>query len=380
MPTLLIGWELGAGNGHLHRLVPIIDWYLRRGWNIVAAVRARAAAEALFAPFRCFPEGSLSIIQAPIFLHRVQGAGTTSSLAELMARIGFADPTLLRPVVSAWQRIVAEARPDAVISDMAPSLNIALRGTLPNAVIGNGWTIPPDTTNPISFVSRPGAQLSAIDASDRILETVARVAGGTYFERFCDLLRGSANFVCTLEMLDPYKEHRSEGYYWPFEIPSQAAAPAQEPDQGFIYLPKDHPVLGAVVSAIESGTLAFRGYFSGEEFKRPNLHASSSPLDLSAELPRSRIAVHHGGLATAIQCIVHCVPQIISALDWEKRVIASGVEAAGHGMAIPPNADAKSLAHAIDYAATLTPKTQPYCRMKTVSPRQTLSVLGAVVG
>ena len=130
MPTLLIGWELGGGGGHIHRLVPIIGRYLERGWTIVAALRLRHAAQELFAETfgASLANGRLKVVQAPIFLHRSRGPTDASSLAELFAHIGFAEPELWAPVVSAWERLIALHRPDAIISDMAPSLNLAASG------------------------------------------------------------------------------------------------------------------------------------------------------------------------------------------------------------------------------------------------------------
>ncbi|MGK6321335.1 nucleotide disphospho-sugar-binding domain-containing protein [Sphingomonas sp. DT-204] len=375
MPRLLIGWELGAGAGHLHRLVPIIDLYLSRGWSVVAAVRARAAANALFARFeRHLADGSLSAVQAPIFLHPSRGPTDAASLPELLAHMGFAEADLVRPVVGAWHRVLIDARPDAIISDMAPSLNIAARGKLPLIVIGNGWTIPPDTADPVPFQLRPGAQAAASEAAMRVLDTVSKVDGKPCFGRFSDLLRGSANLVCTLDLFDPYRDHRNEDYYWPVEI-APPAATSHERDRGFVYLPKNHPALASVLRAIEAGSIPFRGHFSGVEPSARNLVASAAPMKLADELPRSRLAVHHGGLGTAIECLIHGVPQMISFLDYEKFVITRGLEAAGAGIAFPPRADAAALARAFERVAKLVPKAPEYSRMKTRSPDETLSAL-----
>lgn len=380
MPRLLIGWELGAGAGHLHRLIPIIDFYLSRGWSVAAAVRARAAANALFARFeRHLADGSLSVVQAPIFLHPSRGPTDAASLPELLAHMGFAEPDLVGPVVRAWQRILIDARPDAVISDMAPSLNIAARGKLPLVVIGNGWTIPPDAADPVPFLLRAGAQTAASEASTRVLDVILKVDGKPRFERFCDLLRGSANLVCTLDLFDPYRDHRAEDYYWPVEIAPPAAA-SRNRDRGFVYLPKNHPALASVLRAIEIGSMPFRGYFPGAGATARNLVTSAAPLKLADELPRSRLAVHHGGLGTAIECLIHGVPQMISFLDYEKFVIARGLEAAGAGAAFPPRADAAMLARAFERVAKLVPKAPEYSRMKTRSPDETLSALHGWIG
>lgn len=374
MPTVLIGWELGAGNGHLHRLVPIIQSYLQREWNVVAAVRAKTAAQRLFAPLigACESEkGRLEVVQAPIFLHQAPPI-SVGSLAQIMANIGFADLSVLRPVVSAWKRILDSVRPDAVLSDMAPSLNIAVGDPTAVVVIGNGWTIPPDTATPMPFADGRGPISMVIDAADRVLGVATALGGKT--DRFSDLLRGRENLVCTLEPFDPYADARSEDYCWPFEI-LRPVLSEQARDQGLIYFPRDHPALATVLPAIEIGSLGFQGYFTGEMRSAINLTASPSPLDLREQLPRSTVAIHHGGLATAIECLINRVPQFVCPVDFEKHIIARGLERTGYGMAFPANVDPAILAAAIAKMAEARLPMLQLSRMQTCSSGETLQLL-----
>lgn len=376
MRTLLIGWELGGGAGHIHRLVPIIARYLADDWTVVAALRLRHTAEAHFAPL--FPvelaTGRLVVVQAPIFLHR-RRAMRASSLAEMFAQIGFAEPELLTPVVRAWERLLLAHQPDALISDIAPSLNLAAAGRMPVVVIGNGWTIPPDTEKAALFDERPDARLAANRAAAMVAESVRRVTDGrSGSERFSDLLRGTDNFICTLPVFDPYEGQRREPYHWPFEIPSSARSLDREPT-GVIYLPRDHPALPAVFDAISKGTRAFTGYFSGDVPARANLHVSPVPLDLAEMLPRSAVAIHHGGLGTAINCWVHRVPQVVLPADTEKMVVGRGLQRSKAGIALPIQASAQQMLLAIKSAAAVSVDEPNRTRMATLDPKDTLAAL-----
>ena len=37
--TLLVGWELGGGRGHVEHLVPVVNAWLDQGWRVTVALR-----------------------------------------------------------------------------------------------------------------------------------------------------------------------------------------------------------------------------------------------------------------------------------------------------------------------------------------------------
>jgi hypothetical protein len=377
VPTLLIGWELGGGGGHIHRLVPIIGHYLERGWTIIAALRLRQAGQALFARrfAASLADGRLTVVQAPIFLHRSRGAQSASSLVEIFAHIGFAEAELWMPVVSAWERLIALHRPDAIISDIAPSLNLAASGRLPLIVIGNGWTIPPDIDGPVTFSNEIDPRFSANAAAERVVETASKVTRGRHSSgRFSDLLRGKANMVCTLQALDPYEKDRHEQYFWPFEIPAVGGEPKTR-ERGFIYLPQKHPALSAVLAAVAAGDLEFDAYLDGYQPTCRNLRVAEQPLDLPRILPKAVLAIHHGGLGTAIECWVDHVPQLVLPLDTEKMIVGRGVAEARAGGILRPDVREHELQAMIEKVVRLSVSDPDCSRMATTRPEESLNVL-----
>lgn len=373
---LLIGWELGAGMGHAHRMVPIASAYLSRGWKVTVAarhvLRVKEALSFLLDQHNC----RLSVLQAPIFLHRAPITPRPPvSLAEIFARTGFADARLCRPVIRAWCRLLDAIAPDIVLSDFAPSLNVAVAGNCPLLVIGNGWTIPPKQGLP-TFAGRTHDSATR-EAGDRIVKVLQGASEGRWQgSSFCDLLRGDANFVCTLPQLDPYCPHRTGEHYWPVEIPSADTIQASVRDDVIVYLPGDHPALSLVCAVAERLPWRFHVY-AGSADHTPDGHLlfSSQPLNLNALLPSACLAIHHGGLGMANWCLVHRVPQVIFPTDTEKFLVGRGVIGAGAGLMVGTSAAASDTVKNMELLARHALVSPDIKGMQTTSDIDTLTAL-----
>ncbi|QPI73404.1 glycosyltransferase [Sphingobium sp. Cam5-1] len=328
-----------------------------------------------FADFRAeLDDGRLSIVQAPIFLHRSPSIGKISSLAEILAQIGFADPQLLGPVVRAWERLIGKVQPSVILSDAAPSLNIAASGRLPVIVIGNGWTVPPDRAElPPLLATGDASQIKL--ASAHILDAVERVAKRNIVH-FPALLRGVANYICTLKMLDPYNFCRDEALHWSPEIepPSKDAVPSR--DMVLIYLPMKHPAIQPLIKVAHAVPMQQYAYFGGARYPETgNLQVSPTPIDFRAEVPGCRLIVHHGGLGTALQALVQGVPQIICPADLEKSLIATAISASGAGAVLTFPISSQNVATAIQRALACPSQPPSLSELVTRSPQETLTSL-----
>jgi UDP:flavonoid glycosyltransferase YjiC (YdhE family) len=341
MPALLIGWELGAGIGHLHRMVPIVDAYLARGWTVTVAARHLAKAREIVSSAFADQDEPPSVVQAPIFLHHAPALPKPpASLAHLFGHIGFADPALCRPVIRAWRRLIDAVKPDLILSDFAPSLNVAANSEIPLFVIGNGWTIPPAGRLP---AFREGFDPSVDEVGQIVVRTLQTASEGLWRgSDFCETLRRDIVFICTLPELDPYRQHREHEHYWPIEIPTPAARHANCGDV-IVYLPGDHPALSLIAAAAARLPWHFQTYTGTSDHGSPHgFRRSVVPLDLATLLPKARLAIHHGGLGMANWCLSHRVPQAIFPMDLEKLLVGQGVEQAKAGALIaaqtPPDA------------------------------------------
>lgn len=325
--TLLIGWELGAGRGHVERLVPVIRLYLERGWKVVAVLRDVPLGNACFAGLRDrYGPGRLHVAQAPRFRNRRFPDQPLVSLPQIYCYMGFDDLEMVAPLVRQWEVLLRHFRPDAVLSDASPALNLAVRGRLPLSVIGNGWTLPPDCDampllKPVpEGVAFPDFEANVVACASA---AVGRVRAP---ERFCDLLRGDRNALCVIPELDPYREHRTDRYYWSPEMPAPASVDPAERRGGLVYLPADHPARASVTEACAKSNIAFKGYFGGAGAGRfGNLTVYDRPIDFIREVPRSKVVIHHGGLGTAMWAMVNHVSQWPCARDTEKSLTAHAV-------------------------------------------------------
>lgn len=347
-PTVLIGWELGAGEGHLARLVPIVRALRERGWTVVAAVRDVQRARRILASVgRRDGPGQFILGQAPIFLHRVEKRSPASSLAEILADIGFADAELIKPVLDAWANLLMQFRPDVVISDMAPTLNLAACGRVPVIVIGNGWTIPPALV-PLPPLIEGAFNAESVCSAEGAICGAFQIASGHHVENFASTLRGETNFVFTLPALDPYAAYRTDTLYFPPELSILEGAD-QRTGHALIYLPKGHPSIEAVLSVFPHRDVHARAYIgSPPKTERSDVSISSQPLDFSTVLPQAPFIIHHGGLGTANFALALGVPQVILPTDLEKMLIGRGVVKAGAGAMGRLDEDVTALGRLID--------------------------------
>lgn len=378
MKTVLIGWELGAGRGHVERLVPIVSAYRARGWRVIAALRdAQLGADILGPSQRRDENSSLTIVRAPIFSHTDIDSGPVNSIAEILAKTGFSRPEFVRPLLANWDAMLARYQPDIVISDCAPSLNTVARGKVPLTVIGNGWTLPPDSDLPLALTVEQGGEGAIRDAGEAVLTAMyAASPFSPEVQRFTDLLRGDHNLACTLAEIDPYRAIRDELLYWPFEISAPTARMEQSRSGGLIYLPKRHPARGLVEREAGRLNMQFDAYFNGPPMCRSrSVAVHVHPIDFGKVIHSRQLVIHHGGLGTTTWCMANRVPQLIFPHDLEKMLIAKGVVEGGYGYAISSQAANLNFKAAVEATINLTVPEFDIGRMATLSPEASIDAI-----
>jgi rhamnosyltransferase subunit B len=374
--TVLVGWELGAGRGHLEHLSPIIAGLLARGRRVVAAMRDVALSRAVFGRLSPALTANFTLCQAPILLHRAQPGPPTRSLAEAMARAGFGDLDLIRPVVQTWRQLIDQVAPDVVIADFAPSLVCAARGRVGSVVVGNGWTIPPDAHPVPAFPFSDYDGGSAAQAECQVVSAIADIAGLDWRpERFAHLLRGDRNFLFGHPWLDAYEGRRSDAVYWPPNIPHPTRCQGLRRAGVTVYLPARHPARANLIEAIAALGVEAVAYFDGEMPDGPPiLTVSPTPLALDDCLPGTACFVHHGGLGVTTWGLTRGSPQVLLPVDLEKHLIARAVVGRGYGLASPFNSEA--IARSIQAAMSLTLSAHLGARPDVARPEATI---GAVI-
>ena len=353
MPTILCTWELGAGLGHLNRLLPIARRLKEAGHNIVVAVpnldAARPVVEKNFPEAADSANGAVRIVQGyswPAPTDPSARQVPTLSLADVLRLFRFHEFDRLMAATERWAALLDSVAPDLILADFNPTLRLASEGRVPAVVLGNGYTVPP-AGRPLPPM-RPWQ--TDIPASSRmheaeILQVANRVRvqrGGPAVDHLADLFSGERTFVCTIPEFDPYAAYRTVPTLVPFNVPSVATGPGVEHRQDaplFVYLPANHPLLRAVFNAVGKIGVPCRAYISEADpelvarIAPRNVLIHRKPAPLGELLPQVRGIIHHAGLATAYAAVLAGVPQLVLPLNLEHSITARGLTTFGTAVA-----------------------------------------------
>ncbi|NQW09071.1 MAG: hypothetical protein HQ481_04210 [Alphaproteobacteria bacterium] len=361
---VLFGWEFGAGLGHLTRFRPIAERLVEAGAEVVLALQEIDRAGPFLEASGVASRPGFRVIQAPRWsissdpkLRKIP----THIFADVLRLIGYGDTAALAHRVVAWEDLIAVVRPDVVVGDFSPTLNLAARGRVPRIVIGNGYTIPPAgrAMPPI----RPW-QAEVHDFSKQnekaLLDTVNRVTaarGEPTVPYLADILHGDETFVFSLPLVDPYAKHRPAPTLPPFNMPRGITPQpwdTREPDSVFLYLPRNHAQTRTALDALAAAKVAGRAYIgdlppaAAKDLARPGLTMHGEPQDFAQVMPSVRLVIHHGGLSTAVAALMAGTPQLILPWNLEHLVTARGVETTGAAAVAPAEGlDAPKLVQAI---------------------------------
>lgn len=340
---ILMGWELGAGLGHVNRLKVIADRLRDDGAEITVVLQDLSRAH-------IFTNAGYSVVQGPFWpmptnpeVRKIP----THSFADVLKIIGLQQEEALQTRVTAWQSLLAITSADLVIGDFAPALNLASRGRIPILSIGNGYMTPPPGQRmpPI----RPWVKAAELPAVSRQVETdllavVNRVAAAKHTREvtfLADIFNGDRTFVVTAAEVDPYSAYRTEPVSMPFNMPTGIVPQPlcqRRQDGVFLYLPRRHPLVPNIVKGLQMSSLAVDAYISdlphsaGKSLQTATFKVHSAPLSFAEILPAVRLVVHHAGLSTAIAAAKAGTPQLIAPWNLEHAVTARGmVNAVGGG-------------------------------------------------
>lgn len=361
---VLFGWEFGAGLGHLTRFRPVGDRLVAEGAEVVLALQDVDRAGPFLDPATGRPRRGYHLLQGPRWeiprdpnLRKIP----THSFADVLRLIGYGRREALANRLTAWEGVLATVRPDVVVGDFSPTLNLAARRRVPSIVIGNGYTIPPPG-RPMPPI-RPwqeGLEAFSVAHEAEILDAAnagLRARGLAPIDHLADALSGDATFVFSLPLVDPYARHRTEPTLAPFNMP-RGIRPLpwdrRRPRGVFLYMPGGHVHARAAVRAVGAAGAAGDAYVADlpppalRELAAPGVTMHDRPQDFAAVMPAARLVIHHGGLSTAVAALLAGTPQLILPWNLEHLVTARGIEATGAAAVAPAEGlDEGRLTHAI---------------------------------
>lgn len=338
-PHVLLAWELGANRGHVTALGGIARALSRRGARVTFAVQRLDAMRAL-RPL----EDSWVFVQAPVWPGLLVNAGfggrqPTVTFGDILAILGLRDSGVVEFLVRGWDGLLNATRPDAVVADFAPMLQLAARKRLPVVATGNGFSLPPDHLEayPPLWNSRPTfPEPELLKAINVALERCGRPA----LARLPEIMAAERRMPHSLAIFDPYADARRDRMLAPI-LPNWSPSHVAEGNEIFVYFSETahgaeriYEALARFGSRVRIHVPNLAGTYL-DKLRAAGVIYEPRPLKIVDIALRSRIVVSHGGLGLVSMTLAAGLPQLVLAPDLEKRLIGETVARLGVGRLLP---------------------------------------------
>lgn len=322
---VLIGWELGAGLGHVGMLRPLALALRDDGCRVVMALRETVSARSLI------PDPEIEIVQAPYW----SGAGPSGvdmrTMADVLWLSGFADALHLYEEGRAWADLVERVDPQLVIGEYSPGLALAALGARRYVTVGSGFSVPPPVAPAPPFRYWEASTPQESRERERQLETAVAAArkalGLPPLRHWSELFGGDFVGVCTFPALDGYKAYRRAPALGPISHGCVEPPTAERQRIGaFAYLTGLAPDFDTIVDGIAAAGVPAHAYcrdLSGaqrEQLCVRGVTVHDAPQDLYRALPGKAVIIHHGGLSTTHVAIETGTPQVILPCNTEQVI------------------------------------------------------------
>jgi len=349
MARILIGWELGAGLGHVSRLRKIARALAERGHHPIFAVRNLVESWSLL------KDDGFTVVQAPMpnaSPRSVKSPWRAAGLSDIFVMQGFDRPGDIYPVVMAWQHLFDLYRPALAISDYSPMMCLAAFGSVPMVIIGDGFTVPPSHLDEIPKI-RPNVEETAPQAD--VVAAMAEVQlrrGRPAPESFSQLFECESTWVCTFPELDPFKAHRLKPAVGPFDAPPAPLPPPNE-RRFFAYLGTDYKKFKIASKGIAEIGLPGEVYVrraspkTVKVFEDNGIHVHKQPASMVDTLRKCSVIIHQGGIGTTEVSLAIGRPQVILTTHLEQNLNGSAVERQGTGVRVTGNYESEAIGEAV---------------------------------
>ncbi|WP_169546364.1 glycosyltransferase [Sneathiella aquimaris] len=352
MAKVLFGWEFGASLGHIYPLLRIADVLKAKGHDILFACRDVTQC------YDVVKKHGYSMIQAPYWknppIANVRGVATPS-YADVIARQGFGYPEILRTMMSAWDDLVTIAKPDLIVADHSPGLNLAIGGRVPIINIGNGFTLPPASLKEYPPVITTGKPLVNQQRLLVLFNKLRREKGLKPYRYLPEVFNSEGQFACTLPQLDPYDGLREVPVCGPLEV-SLEPAKLPEDDHIFLYMANEAADSEILLNVLQKSAVPTTAYIRGaspertQRYHSEHLKMLEKPVDFARMLPKVSLVLHSGGGGTATSCLMTGRPQIMFPRQSESNLSARLIKAQGLGDRVPSGANEAEISAIINGA------------------------------
>lgn len=323
MARILLGWELGAGSGHTTRLLEL------------AAILSARGHEPLFAPQQVGPFAAhWPTWQAPVWPRLLEPLfrrfpQRPATMGDNLAYLGLDDAEAMAAMIMAWDRLILDARPDAVIAEFAPLLQVAARGRVPTLAFGTGFSLPPaEMPHFPGLLGNP-----AVVAEPSLLATLNDALRRTErapLTALPEIFAADLSLVATFVELDPYRQWRREPVGAP-AICGPVPLSTGEGEEVFVYFNGKTKRPNAFWQGLADSRLSVRVHDSilnDDDIKaleRVGISVARTPVPFDEIVARSRLLISHGGLGFVSSGLLAGLPQIIIPFDGEKLLTGEAI-------------------------------------------------------
>jgi rhamnosyltransferase subunit B len=333
MSTVLLGWELGDGLGHVANLLDVAHELSALGHRPVLAVKDFAVAGPLLRDLP-FP-----VLQAPIWSKPGPVAFRASNFADILAIRGYADTDGLLLLVNDWQALIDLTGAELVVCDFAPSLCLAAYGVLPAVLIGVGFAVPPADR---AEFPRLGPGLGTGVSSHRILEVVREVQRRRRRpapDALPAFMATPSRFVHTVAELDTYRATRTDAVVEPMRRPGPPL-PSAPPNTFYAYLNAEYPGVELILPHLAAAGFQGSAYIRHAHPRvvdaacKAGVAIHDKPPPLKEALENAAAVIHHGTLNTAQAALTAGRPQLMLPTNLENTLTTQALAALGVGRSL----------------------------------------------
>lgn len=347
MANVLIGWELGAGRGHLVSMRLMAEALISRGHRVTLAAQRLDGGVAM-------PPG-VTMVQAPVWpgLLRSVASGErhVATIVDILARVGLGRQGVLAGMITGWDGLIGATGADLVIADYAPSLLTAAQGRVPSISTGPGFQVSPSDADPLPRLGggEPGHDEAALlDTVDAELRSIGRAP----LPRLAALFGTDAPLIASFAELDPYRRTDATARFIAPGLDGVPQPGAGQGDELFVYANSVLQANEPFWRAMAATRLPIRAHVPGIDTQLRTAIAALGvaveprPVPIDRIVARSRLCLNHGAHGIICAMLLGGVPQVMVPLDMEKRLHSEAVVRIGLGTM--PGADETMIARLKD--------------------------------
>lgn len=338
---VVLAWELGADLGHISRIAAIGRALTAKGYRVSALLSDTRHAERLLTPHGI-------AWQAAPTAPRPTGTKRPVNHAEILRHCGYASPTELHDLLTAWRSRLKVLQPDLLIGDATPTACLAARTLdIPRVVLDSGFFYPP-LRDPLSPL-RPGEPYveAELQRQERtVLKTVnaaLQTLGHTPLPGFVSLFRDETWWLNWPE-LNHFGAHRPERHLGPLFTDMPGAPlhwPAGDGPRVFAYLKPRHPHSRSLLDFCIRHGCRIAAYLPGWSddalaalTRTGQVFCSQEPLSMAQAMAEADFALCHAGIGTVAQFVSAGKPLVLLPILVEQHRVARA--AAAQQLALMP--------------------------------------------